>query len=109
MYWQWGEVPGVYGAETRLRAGGTARTDTDALNLRDAPGVSGGVVDVLPTDTELRIMGEPVTVDGQVWWPVTYDRDGFTVRAFAAGRYLVPVEQSGRDRFLEWARDALPT
>ena len=108
LLWDTGEIPGVYARPDALQAGGMARADVAGLNVRDAPGFDAGIIDSVEQGTLMRITGEPVTVDGQTWWPVAYDRAGFTVRAYAAGSYLRPEQRTGRERVIDFLQGIVP-
>ena len=108
LLWETGELPGIYSKPDALQVGGLARADVANLNVRDAPGFDAGILDSVEQGTLMRITGDSVTVDGQIWWPVAYDRGGFTVRAYAAGSYLRPEQPTGQDRIIDFLRDLAP-
>jgi hypothetical protein len=99
--WQTGTVPGVYAASDRIEPGADVVT-VDAMNLRSEPGLDAGVVAVVGSGASMEVTGASTARDGQVWWPVAYDLDGFTVRAFASASYLSAVRPTGRDRVMGW-------
>ncbi|MCX7624560.1 MAG: SH3 domain-containing protein, partial [Thermomicrobium sp.] len=70
-------------ARTTIGPGATvvvANTDGAGVNLRAAPSTSADVVERLPEGTELTVVGESVSADGYVWWPVKYgDLSGYVV------------------------------
>ena len=45
-------------------------TDGVGVNLRAAPSTSADIVQTLPEGTELTIVGESISAEGYVWWPV---------------------------------------
>jgi uncharacterized protein YraI len=47
--------------------GTVVMVDTDGLNLRDAPGLDGDVLDVLPWGTEGTVLEPPMSGDGYRW------------------------------------------
>lgn len=47
-----------------------ANTDGAGVNLRAAPSTSADILERLPEGTELSVVGESVSADGYVWWPV---------------------------------------
>ncbi len=57
-----------------------ANTDGAGVNLRAAPSTSADIVARLPEGTELTVVGESVSADGYVWWPVKYkNQNGYVV------------------------------
>lgn len=101
--WQTGAVPGLYPASSgRVESGAQVRAMADDVNLRSSPGLDAGVVAVVDRGAAMEVTGGATTLDGQVWWPVAYDLDGFTVRAYASADYLSAVRPTGRDRVMDW-------
>ena len=105
--WQSGTVPGIYDGAAAIEPGARV-TAADGVNLRDAPGLDAGVVGVVERGGTMEVTGPERRADGQVWWPVAYDLDGFTVRAFAAEGYLSAVRPTGRDRVVDWLESLDP-
>lgn len=70
-------------ARTTIGPGATVvvtNTDGAGVNLRAAPSTSADIVEQLPEGTELTVIGESVSADGYVWWPVKYgDQNGYVV------------------------------
>jgi len=57
-----------------------ANTDGAGVNFRSAPSTSADVIERLPEGTEVTVVGESVTADGYVWWPVKYrNQTGYVV------------------------------
>ena len=106
--WQDGTIPGVYADPSRIEAGADVAKVEDRVNLRDAPGLGAGVIAVVDSGVSMEVTGGPTTLDGQVWWPVAYDLDGFTVRAYASASYLSAVRPTGRDRVMGWLDSLAP-
>lgn len=53
-------------------AGTRVVVNTDALNLRDAPGLGGGVRTVLPWGMQGTVLEPPMPADGYVWYRVSF-------------------------------------
>ena len=64
--------------------GNVVLVNTDLLNVRSLPTLSGDVLDVYPQGTEATITGDATPADGIVWYPV--DNTGWV-----AGQYLTLV------------------
>ena len=64
--------------------GNVVMVNTDLLNVRSLPTLSGDVLDVYPQGTEATITGDATPADGIVWYPV--DNTGWV-----AGPYLTLV------------------
>ncbi len=105
--WQTGTVPGVYAASDQISPGAGV-VAVDEVNLRSGPSLDAGIVAVVEDGAAMIVTGGATTRDGQVWWPVAYDLDGFTVRAYASASYLSAVRSTGRDRVLEWLDSLTP-
>lgn len=67
-----------------LAAGDVAAVNTDTLNLRDAAGLSGAIINVLGGGAMVTILDGPVTVDGWIWYQV----DDGTETGWVAAEYL---------------------
>lgn len=65
--------------------GDSAVVDTDGLNLRDGPGLSHTVVDVLASGVLLTVTGGPETANGYRWFAV---RTGDDTPGWVAGDFL---------------------
>jgi uncharacterized protein YgiM (DUF1202 family) len=74
--------PAVTGCEgqgpcpTGLELGDGVRVATDALNLRDAPGISSVVSAVLPHGTQGVVADGPTYIDGYAWLAISTDAYG---------------------------------
>lgn len=106
--WQTGAIPGVYAASSEITAGTEVTANVDGVNLRSEPGLDTSVIAVVDEGTAMEVTGGATTLDGQLWWPVAYDLDGFTVRAFASASYLSAVRPTGRDRVMDWLDSLAP-
>jgi uncharacterized protein YgiM (DUF1202 family) len=67
--------------------GDAATVDTDALNLRDAASLDGGVVAVLETGATVSVLDGRAEVDGYVWYEVEADAG----TGWVAGSFLSPA------------------
>jgi uncharacterized protein YraI len=67
-----------------------ANTDGAGVNLRAAPSTSADILQTLPEGTQLAVVGESVSAEGYVWWPVEFgDLSGYVV-----ADYLAPATPS---------------
>ncbi len=64
-------------------------TDGLGLNMREGPGVSFAIVELLPEGTRLVIIGGPEEVDGFVWWKV--QKVDSQVQGWVAEDFIKPV------------------
>ncbi len=64
-----------------------ANTDGAGVNLRAAPSTSADIVQTLPEGTELTVVGESISAEGYVWWPV---KSG-NLSGYVVADYLQPV------------------
>ncbi len=74
-------------ARTTIGPGATvvvANTGGAGVNLRTAPSTSADILERLPEGTELSVVGESVSADGYVWWPVKYG----TLSGYVVADYL---------------------
>ncbi|MCS7246504.1 MAG: SH3 domain-containing protein [Thermomicrobium sp.] len=76
-------IAGTPTPRTTIGPGATvvvANTDGAGVNLRAAPSTSADVLERLPEGTQLTVVGESISADGYVWWPVKYgNQDGYVV------------------------------
>ena len=86
--------PGGASAAPAYAAGDTVYTATD-LNFRDAPGIDGKVLSVLPASTMLHIYDGPFPADGWTWYKAAVEAVDPPFVGYAAGEYLTPVEGGG--------------
>lgn len=77
--------------ENPLAAGQRCRVAfCSGLNLRNGPGMTSPVLQILPADTDVLINPLEWVADGTgVWFPVTVAG----VNGFVNGQYLAPVEE----------------
>jgi hypothetical protein len=54
-----------------LTVGNEATVAVDGLNLRTGAGMGAASIGTLSAGTTVFLRGEPVTIDGDRWWPVT--------------------------------------
>jgi uncharacterized protein YgiM (DUF1202 family) len=71
-----------------FEVGDEVTVDTDILNLRSSPSLSGSVVARMPQGTELTITAAPVSSGGYTWYGVSSSQFG---DGFCAGEYLSPL------------------
>ena len=72
LYIQRGEIPGLISAgTTELTIGQNATVAVDGLNLRMDAGMASSSIGTLSAGQTVYLRGEPVTIDGDRWWPVT--------------------------------------
>ena len=73
-------------ATGQITNGSTVVTNDDGVNLRDAPSVTGAVVDVLSMDILLTVTGEMTQADNYDWWPVRTPggQEGYVAADFIA-------------------------
>jgi uncharacterized protein YgiM (DUF1202 family) len=74
-------------------AGSLVVVDTDALNLRDAPGLDGDVLDVVPNGGEGTVLEPPTAADGYTWYRVDFG-SGYGV-GWVAGELLRYGSENG--------------
>jgi uncharacterized protein YgiM (DUF1202 family) len=63
-----------------------------ALNLRQAPGLSGLIIQVLPDGTPLTVTGGPQMADAMEWYPVV---TASAVAGFVVGQYIQLAAPTG--------------
>ncbi len=63
-----------------------------ALNLRQAPGLSGLILQVLPDGAPLTVTGGPQTVDAIEWYPVV---TAAAVNGFVSGAFIMAAPATG--------------
>jgi predicted Ser/Thr protein kinase len=72
LYVQRGEVPGLISpGTTELQVGQNATVAVDGLNLRMDAGMASSSIGTLSAGQTVYLRGEPVTIEGDRWWPVT--------------------------------------
>ena len=65
-------------------AGATLVVNTDSLSLRDAPGLTGGVIATLAGATAVTVVSGPESADGHIWYEVETDLGS----GWVAGEFL---------------------
>lgn len=100
LYVQRGEIPGIIsnGGPT-LAAGEEATVAVDGLNLRDGAGMGSSSIGTLSAGTVIYLRGQPETINGDRWWPVTVGnpQDGLDGYVWEPG--LEQGKKTLRDRF----------
>jgi len=76
-------------AATPEPAAATARTGDDAATLREAPDSAAGIIAILPPDSELAPLGDPIEAGGYTWIEVLVIDTGET--GFVRTDFLAPV------------------
>ncbi|HET9659044.1 MAG TPA: protein kinase [Thermomicrobiales bacterium] len=72
LYIQRGEIPGIVSSgAVELTAGQNATVAVDGLNLRTDAGMTSDSIGILSAGQMVYLRGEPVTLNGDRWWPVT--------------------------------------
>jgi serine/threonine-protein kinase len=72
LYIKDGEIPGLVASGNQpLAVGNEATVAVDGLNLRTGAGMGAASIGTLSAGTTVYLRGEPVTIDGDRWWPVT--------------------------------------
>jgi hypothetical protein len=72
LYVQRGEIPGIISTgAVALKSGQNATVAVDGLNLRMDAGMASSSIGTLSAGQTVYLRGEPVTIDGDRWWPVT--------------------------------------
>lgn len=99
LYIQRGEIPGIISAQSKELAAGThATVAVDGLNLRMDAGMSAPSIGTLSAGDRVYLRGEPVTVDGDRWWPVTAGHPSDGLDGFVWENGLRQPDQTIRDR-----------
>jgi uncharacterized protein YgiM (DUF1202 family) len=75
------------GSGTRIAVGDTVAVDTDGINLRAEPGLSGSRVTVLYTNATANVVDGPRKVDGYTWYKLRAGND----QGWGVGTYLREV------------------
>ena len=73
-------------ADTEYAAGTEVVVIESDVNMRDAPGVNGAIVEVLALDTVLVVTGGPEDGDGYIWYQVESPESGRS--GFVAANFL---------------------
>jgi hypothetical protein len=76
--------------DTDFAAGATLVVIEEGVNMRDAAGTSGEIVEVLALDARLTVIGGPTEGDGYTWYEV--ENPDSDLRGFVASNFLREVE-----------------
>ncbi len=99
LYVQRGEIPGIISAgTTALRSGQEATVAVDGLNLRTDAGMAADSIGILSAGQTVYLRGEPVTIDGDRWWPVTIGNPNDGLDGYVWENGLEHGKQTIRDR-----------
>jgi serine/threonine-protein kinase len=99
LYVQRGEIPGIISAgTTALRSGQEATVAVDGLNLRTDAGMAADSIGILSAGQTVHLRGEPVTIDGDRWWPVTIGNPNDGLDGYVWENGLEHGKQTIRDR-----------
>jgi predicted Ser/Thr protein kinase len=107
LYFNTGEVPGLYAHPLVIERGGMATVATDQLRLRAEPGQDGTVLFMMPAGSHVAVVGGPESVGGETWWLVHYQANGQSMTGYVSGAWLTPERPSGLDRLKNLANDGL--
>ncbi len=77
-------------APSSFRTGDSVVVDTDVLNLRNSPGLAGGVIARLPFGTQGTVVGDQRVADGYGWTQLETDQG----TGWAASSFLAPASSS---------------
>jgi serine/threonine-protein kinase len=99
LYVQRGEIPGIISArDTGLAVGETTTVAVDGLNLRFEAGMASASMATLAEGQQVYLRGEPVRIDGEVWWPVTVGNPADGLDGYVWGAGLNQGSETIRDR-----------
>lgn len=99
LYVQRGEIPGIVGRDVSALAPGTsAVVAVDGLNLRTDAGMTAPSIGTLAAGSPVYLAGQPLTVDGERWWPVTIGDPNDGLDGYVWENGLVRPETTLRDR-----------
>ncbi len=108
LYLQRGEIPGLISARiTGLHAGRYATVAVDGLNLRMDAGMSSSSIGTLNAGDSVYLRGEPVSIDGDRWWPVTIGNPNDGLDGYVWENGLQQNQQTLRDRIDDGAGRAI--
>lgn len=79
-------IPGVNQGEVLVVSNATA------LNVRDQPGLSSTVIEVIPNGTRVRKLEGPENVEGVPWVRVRAELEGRSIEGWVSQNFLVPLE-----------------
>jgi len=65
--------------------------DSEGLNLRDGPGLTTGIITLLPNGTRVKRVDGPRVVDGVPWMQVRARIDGRDIEGWVSANYVKPV------------------
>lgn len=99
LYVQRGEIPGIISAgTTALASGQEATVAVDGLNLRTDAGMSASSIGTLSAGQTVYLRGEPITIDGDHWWPVTVGNPDDGLDGYVWENGLQQAKQTIRNR-----------
>jgi serine/threonine protein kinase, bacterial len=99
LYIQNGEIPGLIDSGNRpLAIGNEATVAVDGLNLRTGAGMGAASIGILSAGTTVYLRGEPVTIDGDRWWPVTIGNPSDGLDGYVWENGLVRGNETIRER-----------
>lgn len=81
------------GSGGSIGVGSQVAVDTDALNLRDEPGLGGDVIGVLPTGVGGTVLEPPIELDGYTWYRVNFGSEWGA--GWVAGEFLAEIGEGG--------------
>jgi hypothetical protein len=100
LYIQRGEIPGIVSSSTvALRPGQNVTVVVDGLNLRMDAGMSSSSIGTLSAGQQVYLRGQPVTIDGDRWWPVTIGNPNDGLDGYVWENGLEQGTLTFRDRF----------
>lgn len=100
LYIQRGEIPGIVsGSTVALQPGQNVTVAVDGLNLRMDAGMSSSSIGTLSAGQQVYLRGQPVTIDGDRWWPVTIGNPNDGLDGYVWENGLDQGTITFRDRF----------
>lgn len=84
-----------FAASAIYEPGENVMVNTDMLNVRAEPGLSGAVITAYPYGTVGNVHDGPVDADNYRWYQITVYGAGGPVTGWCAGVYLLPTTSDG--------------